>query len=446
MQKIFGALVLMAISTTLLHPTISLAEGEKRTFRVTGYYSPEPNQSFYAKGSYEADIRLNGNGTHGASGQPVFVGMLAAPKSYPFGTKIELEGLGMGIVTDRGGAIVKAGERGQSYDRIDVWMGKGEEGLRKALSWGIRTVNGVVYPLESAVSGALALSSVPTVEKKVVEVKKEYTQNLGKGSVGKEVEKVQEALSRLGYAVKTTGIYDQKTIEAVFAFQQKEGIVKNSTEQGAGYFGTRTRTLFEERVRTHKPLPIEKVSTPVVTTPVKEVPSAPKIAKAAKKTSKVLIDTEYDPSIFEGSTLSYGATGERVRILEQRLKEKGLYHGPITGIYGKELASAVSTYQTKAGILTSSTEKGSGITGPKTLAHLHTPQVRTETQRVEQLQNGLRQLGYFSGPTTGVMGPITKEALTNLQLHYALIPTKDHPAAGHIGPKTEKVLQSLAIL
>jgi 3D (Asp-Asp-Asp) domain-containing protein len=32
--------------------------------------------------------------------------MLAAPKKYAFGTKIHLEGLGVGMVDDRGGAIV----------------------------------------------------------------------------------------------------------------------------------------------------------------------------------------------------------------------------------------------------------------------------------------------------------------------------------------------------
>lgn len=35
-----------------------------RTFVVTAYYSPLPDQARYLRGSYEADIRLNGNGTH----------------------------------------------------------------------------------------------------------------------------------------------------------------------------------------------------------------------------------------------------------------------------------------------------------------------------------------------------------------------------------------------
>lgn len=57
-------------------------------FVTTAYYSPLPNQSFYLRGSYEADVRLNGNGTHGASGRAVYPGMLAAPKTYMFGTQI----------------------------------------------------------------------------------------------------------------------------------------------------------------------------------------------------------------------------------------------------------------------------------------------------------------------------------------------------------------------
>ncbi len=96
---------------------------ETKEFVVTAYYSPLPGQSFYLKGNLAAEIVLNGNGTHGASGKPVFAGMIAAPKTYDFGTRIDFQGLGVGIVEDRGGAIVKAGERGYTSDRIDIWMG-----------------------------------------------------------------------------------------------------------------------------------------------------------------------------------------------------------------------------------------------------------------------------------------------------------------------------------
>lgn len=72
-------------------PHSGYAADVKKDFIVTAYYSPLPDQSFYLKGSYEAEKILNGNGTHGASGKPVFVGMIAAPKTYNFGTRIDFE-------------------------------------------------------------------------------------------------------------------------------------------------------------------------------------------------------------------------------------------------------------------------------------------------------------------------------------------------------------------
>jgi len=80
--------------------------GERKTLMVSAYYSPLPAQRFYMRGSYEADKKLNGNGTNGADGTQVHVGMLAAPRTYPFGTQVKIPGLGVGTVHDRGGAIL----------------------------------------------------------------------------------------------------------------------------------------------------------------------------------------------------------------------------------------------------------------------------------------------------------------------------------------------------
>lgn len=50
-----------------------------------------------------------------ASGEPVQEGRtVACPKSLPFGTRLEIEGLGERVCTDRGGAIGKG--------RLDVYM------------------------------------------------------------------------------------------------------------------------------------------------------------------------------------------------------------------------------------------------------------------------------------------------------------------------------------
>ncbi len=138
------------------HSEAQNLEAGKKTFLVTAYYSPLPDQSFYVKGSYEADIKLNGRGTNGADGTPVYTGMLAAPSSYPFGTKVKIPGLGVGEVHDRGGAIVTR----EGYDRIDVWMGEGDEGLSRALNWGSRLVEGEIYSDSSEIETGLDYSWV----------------------------------------------------------------------------------------------------------------------------------------------------------------------------------------------------------------------------------------------------------------------------------------------
>ena len=122
------------------------ANAIRKTFIVTGYYSPLKGQSWYAQGNYAAEIKMNGKGTNGASGKPVHAGMIAAPKTYAFGTRIRLDGMGDFTVEDRGGAIVRAGQRGYEHDRIDIWMGRGEPALNKAMQFGKREVSGWIIP------------------------------------------------------------------------------------------------------------------------------------------------------------------------------------------------------------------------------------------------------------------------------------------------------------
>jgi len=62
------------------------------TLIATAYYSPLPDQKYYLRNNHQAEVILNGKGTHGASGKGVFRGMIAAPKGYEFGTKIWIPG------------------------------------------------------------------------------------------------------------------------------------------------------------------------------------------------------------------------------------------------------------------------------------------------------------------------------------------------------------------
>jgi 3D (Asp-Asp-Asp) domain-containing protein len=101
-----------------------------RNILVTGYYSPLPDQEYYATGSYWGDIKLNGRGVLAYDETPVYLGMAAGPPYMGIGTKViirDLETFDMPAiytVHDRGSAI--------KGNRLDIWMGYGVEAMEKA--------------------------------------------------------------------------------------------------------------------------------------------------------------------------------------------------------------------------------------------------------------------------------------------------------------------------
>ena len=124
---------LLPIIITLI-PGLVFADCNSGTYSVSAYYSPLINQKKYVTGSYLGDIRLNGSGIVTASGEKVFDQdhlFLAAPPCFDFGSIVEIKDLGHFKVTDRGGAI-----KGK---RLDLWLGYGDEGLKKALEFGIQS-------------------------------------------------------------------------------------------------------------------------------------------------------------------------------------------------------------------------------------------------------------------------------------------------------------------
>jgi len=124
----------------------TLAQCTYKKFRVTSYYSPVEGQDFYYRSNVQDEWTLNGRWIAWASWAPVFNGMIAAPSSYAFGTKIYFPGWGIGQVEDRWWAIVHKWERNQQYDRIDIWAWKGEEWLERALSFGVQYLDAYICP------------------------------------------------------------------------------------------------------------------------------------------------------------------------------------------------------------------------------------------------------------------------------------------------------------
>ena len=197
MKKILATLIVL--STFLWFAPSKIAHAtDTWYFRVTAYYSPLPNQSAYIMGTYALELRMNGMWIAGASGKPVFAWMLAAPKNYAFGTKIQLDWIWVGEVADRGGAIVPAWERWFKHDRIDVWMWHGEEWLRRAMYWGNRVIKWRVIAPEADVSINLANHPAPLwatnhLKKAPSSI---YQKAIGKHSPVQDIQELQRMLKK----------------------------------------------------------------------------------------------------------------------------------------------------------------------------------------------------------------------------------------------------------
>jgi len=347
---IYITILVSAIISPVFADETALTSSPQK-FIVTAYYSPLPNQSFYLKGSYEADIRLNGNGTHGASGKAVYEGMLAGPKTYAFGTKVYLEGLGIGTVDDRGGAIVSAGSRGYDADRLDIWMGQGEEGLRRALSWGKRSVMGNIIPKEEVPADAsLDISKVKIVKistklqnissKVSVPEKKEpdiFNTSVGKYTNPEKIKELQTILSQLSYYIgDIDGKYSRSLIDAIYDFQIKNEIISSRENLGAGYYGVKTRAKLQEvytlSIENEKKRMIEEARLIAI-----KVEQEKKIA-AQKQEVTLFVQNLGTPEMND--------IGEHVRKLQQSLKSLGYFTQKDTAIFGKQTHAALVAYQT----------------------------------------------------------------------------------------------------
>ncbi|MFA6305323.1 MAG: peptidoglycan-binding protein [Candidatus Gracilibacteria bacterium] len=363
------------------------------TFTISAYYSPLPCQQKYATGNYEADIRLNGHGVHGADGTDVYPGMVAAPRSYPFGTKLYIPGIGIVAVHDRGGAIVDANGDPNRHDRLDIWMGYGDIGLKRALAWGKRNVDVTVYGLNDQLSEQISLAGYsadeaipqscesndvvdssnvtlatssfvekPEVNLAVAETPKEVQMpydgtmpvNLYAGAAGNAVKSLQNELKMLNYyKVEPTGVYDELTAHAVFKFQQAQGIVAVESETGSGVFGPTTRSRMNEIIslRNYTRLAIENKKN-----------SDSNSANLPEETKQAYIP----------NTLALGSKGNEVKKLQEFLKKTGYFKCSIvTDYYGEITKEAVVQFQMANKIISGESDKGAGVVGPETLKKIN---------------------------------------------------------------------------
>ncbi len=445
----------------LAHTGRVLAAGEQeelpppypfqKTFIISAYYSPLPNQKHYVRGSYLADIKLNGRGTNGADGSEVYPGMIAAPKNYPFGTKMKIPGVGTVAVHDRGGAIVEAGRQNQSYDRLDIWMGYGDSGLQRALGWGKRIVAVAVYGIDPALKEAIVIEGYSEAEKsaaaeaRALGIASENTgqkntlkngpllyflEDLSLQDESEEVERLQKALRALNYyqgAIQQQ--YDELTRQAVIRFQVDSGIVDNKDDFGAGYFGPQTRLRLEKALERHK-MALQQ-----------NLPQ---------------------------TGLNKEDRGNEVKKLQEALIKLGYDIEP-SGIYDETTVRALFQFQQENGIIKSTSDNGAGVFGPRTMAVLATAYVDVNIGKTEEASQTFRPLVVFAddlkpgdkGPDvrklqeelvkmnllgiepTGYYGDVTAHAIFKFQQVNGILKREDEPAAGVLGPSTRRRLHGL---
>lgn len=416
--------------TPLMGITAGSTEPYEVDFVITAYYSPLPNQCCYVKGGYTADRILNGNGIAGADGTKVYPGMIAAPGSYAFGTRVNLPGLGTFTVHDRGGAIIEQ----ENAHRLDIWVGHGEEGLARALAFGVQRVRGTVYPVGSnqpAESVALDTFTAP-VERLLpyfVEAGNFLSLRPKAGESGYSSWLLQEKLKRLGYfAHAITGKFGQVTQESFAAFLRDMDLDESSvslTERSAAYINAALKRL------------------------------------AARQPLEELVE--------DGSSVAGIQEAQRL------LRFLGYYRGRTDGKYSS-VKDAIFAFQKDHGLVGTWTDAGAGRVGPitrsairkewnkrivaahaRTLLDLHRIEIAmTESGReidrfmeegsngtqVKLLQQLLAERGFFPAEeVNGNYGSLTKDAVINFQLSRGIIKTRSEKGAGGIGPVTMQALK-----
>ena len=131
-------------------------------------------------------------------------------------------------------------------------MGFGDEGLRRALQWGRRTIDGEVLGADEDAS--LEIENLPLAPKSSIEALKiedaqqtgddvlNFQSPLSEGSSEDDIRQAQIVFKNLGYFQgEPDGKYGKKLIDAIYDFQREKGVVQSEFDFAAGFLGKKTR-------------------------------------------------------------------------------------------------------------------------------------------------------------------------------------------------------------
>lgn len=210
------------------------------------------------------------------------------------------------------------------------------------------------------------------------------------GSTGSQVTNTQRCLKNLGYFNgPVTGKFASLTQNAVIRFQQANRLPTD------GVIGTNTQRVLQSQCQSRTP--------------------------GGSVSGEVRL----------------GSRGSAVTRLQQDLRRLGFFNGPITGYFGSETAASVIRFQQLSGIRADGTvgtrtkeairislnriERPDGVGGGDNLPNALN--VGDSGSGVTELQENLRQLGYFNANPTGNFGPTTRDAVARFQQNYGLTPS-----------------------
>lgn len=472
MKKIITLLIIISIFIVNL-PKELFANNEEY-FVVTAYYSPLPDQKYYLKWNYKDEIRLNGKWIAWASWKKVFSWMLAAPKNYKFGTKIELEWLWIGSVEDRGWAIVNAWNRWYSNDRIDVWMGYWDEWLRRALYWWKRKVKWNI--LSNSSQTTLDYNNIPAPSWVVNSL--EQTPNIFYKAIWKKSDKNDIYDLKLFlhdnnfYSGQVNYTYSYDLISAIHDFQLKHNLVSKEEISWAGYWWKNTRAKFLEEYRLWK---LESDNTDIVVLDDYNNKENKTIWLLNSSNNVILKwDINY---IFNNPVKTIAQIAE----LQNVMKELDLYDGEIDAKY-ESIKSELLNYQLNNDLIVNENSLWAGYYWPKTRKTLYQDYIEyleynrkllsikdninkikeetsyqavtkvkelwnlslwTVSPQVRDLQLILKHFWYFNEKDTAIYWNKTKQAIIDLQIDRDVIFTKESVWAWIFWPNTKKELINL---
>ena len=224
--------------------------------------------------------------------------------------------------------------------------------------------------ISMAAAAVMALSLVPAVG-----FATDRSEVLAQGDKDEWVTQIQKVLHEQGYLeVEPTGYYGTDTMAAVIKFQNDN----NLTVDAIAGSETRQALLGDD----YEALPADREYN----------------------------DAEPVDAIYPGES------GDAVLELQEILRQLGYLFASPTGYYGTETEAAVARFQAKHGI------PDDGVFGEMTKAMLYSSiaedyvlKQEMENSEVTRIQSQLKELGYFSGTTTGYYGPVTESAVKEFQ-------------------------------